>query len=242
MEVACSDTVHAWRQLCPCGTRQGLAAVLRDAARLLAGPFFSAGLQLHRCVSHWPQLAAQVQVWLLWCRLEGAWQIQLALDAVLPLPEQGASLRSLLAADWPPACPDASSSIQVLVAPSSRADPGQHDWGPPTEHRSGHAGQRLLVYSPAEQASSQPPQQQQPVWELAQDSQASLPGRVSVQQYVGGLQGVRGSLNIHVRRLAEQQSPAAEMQAYCLLQVVPWQMQLQLSSLRQNLHLQVSCL
>ena len=48
-EVVCSDNLHAWRRLTPYGPHTGLAALLRDAQRLLRAPYFSAGLHLYRC-------------------------------------------------------------------------------------------------------------------------------------------------------------------------------------------------
>ena len=49
-EVACSNNLHAWRQLTPCGAHHGAAALLHDAQRLLRAPYFSAGLHVLRCM------------------------------------------------------------------------------------------------------------------------------------------------------------------------------------------------
>ena len=175
------------------------------------------------------------------CRTGATWQARLLLDVVLPLKGQPSqqTLESLLGSPWPKACPGVSSSLHVQVA-----QPPAGPMPPHMQQPAGTAGKLLLLYDLSEPLSSHA-QQRQPAWDLGRPAPASQ--AVRVQQYIGGRQGLQGVLNIHVTRPHASNGSSEGLpeagtrgrQLYCLLQELPWAMQLGLDRLRLEVQLGV---
>ena len=234
--------MHAWRNLSPCGPDQGLASMLRNASHLLAGPYFSAGLRLHRCVPICEHAACTPQSGSIGqhaCRQGHSWEAHLSLDVVLHSQLHDVSLRSLLGTSWPPGCPAARTSVSVLVAADHTKQPSQSAWSMTPRTRDDTPSSAWLTYSAPDSGGAVRPQPQ-PQWRLAPASPLNSPS-ISVQQYIAGQQGVHGTLVIHISQPAQglQGRASAPASTHCLMQAVPWQMQLDELGLGLELHLQV---
>ena len=166
-------------------------------------------------------------------RVSEQWRVRLTLDAVLPLqgPPSQQTLNTLLGSTWPSSCSAASSSLQIQLQQHSDQGTDQH---PQLQASVGTAGRQALVYNLSSRLSSRA-RQQLPAWNLQRADPDPQAGPVRVQQYVGGQQGLLGTYNIHVTRPAANDRPDTshaggsthDGQLYCLLQQLPWPMQLE---------------
>ena len=166
------------------------------------------------------------------------------LDVVLPLKGQPGQqiLASLLGSPWPKPCPGVSSSLQAQVA-----QPPARPTAPHVQQPAGTAGKLLLSYNLSEPLPSPPVRLRQPEWTLGGPDASSRAGAVRVQQYIGGRQGLQGVLNIHVTRPDASgrlsgglpEAGTRGRQLYCLLQELPWALQLEPDGLRLDVQLKV---
>ena len=175
-------------------------------------------------------------------RVSEQWRVRLILDVVLPMqgPPSHQTLTTLLGSTWPSSCSAASSSLQFQLQQGT--DQPRH---PQLQASAGTAGRHALVYNLSRPLSSRA-RQQLPAWNLQRTDPDPQAGPVRVQQYVGGRQGLRGSYNIHVTRPAANDSPETgragggthDGQLYCLLQQLPWPMQLEPNGVHLGIWLQ----
>jgi phosphatidylinositol glycan class T len=250
-EGVCSENLGAWRRLLPCRGHAGLAALLH-APQLAAAPYHSLGLHM------WVEQAGE----------QARLQLRHALTAVLPLPtdasERRGPLEALFGAEQaPPACPAAAAAALYVAAQQQRA--GAQD-GLGAAAASSQGGCRasgtvrgpLLVCTGTLQPAAQPKGQaaQQPHLPPALlgllapggDGGAADGGRASGQpegwwlrvppqvvQQVVPAGPLSGTLVVGVRVAAAEEAALLHV-----LQLVPWQLQADASSLRVSLDNHVS--
>ncbi len=222
-EGVCSENLGAWRRLLPCRAHAGLAALLR-APQLAAAPYHS----------------QRLHVWVERAGAQPRLQLRQTLTAVLPLPsaarEGQGPLEALFGAERaPPACPAAASTALYVAAQQQGADADADSLSAAAAASGGAcraavtAWGPLLVCSGALRALLSP---RGVDGQQLEGRAVRVPPQVVQQVVPGG--PLSGTLVVGVR-VAE----AAEAQLLHVLQLVPWQLQVEGASFGASLDQQV---
>ena len=104
------------------------------------------------------------------------------------------SLKTLLGSAWPQPCPAVPSQLLVHTS-GSAASPSSTTSLPQAANAGNLAAYNLSAWAP----------KPLPIWDLREHALNGGPEALSlpahrIQQYIGGLQGLQGTFNIHVTR------------------------------------------